>query len=51
MSAQIDLQGHYTHEAIIGRGEYDGQVVEYYLHCLECDETLGSQEVKPHESA
>jgi hypothetical protein len=51
MNAQIDLQGHYAHEAYIGRGEFDGQVVEYYIYCLECEDTLGTQEVEPHEPA
>ena len=41
----MKLKPHYAHEIVCAQYEYKGEVVEYSLECLECDEVLFSEEV------
>lgn len=36
----MQLSEHYAHEIICGQETIDGEVVAYYLNCLDCDTDL-----------
>ena len=42
----MKLKPHYAHEIVCARyTDNDGEVLEYSLECLDCDEVLFSEEV------
>ena len=39
----MKLKPHYAHEIVCARYEDNGEVMEYSLECLDCDEVLFSE--------